>query len=208
MRPNKKISTNKKNICSFVADGECEFWYLQMLKNNESVRIIVSPEMYQKKSMDEQYNQVVSYSADSKKVFWIIDFDVILKETRECKKGRETALVKFEKYAKQLEQYDNVEIVVNNPCLEFWFLLHFCQTTKFYESYDKLLPTLKKQNTLSSYDKTEKYFTKGTDIYKRLKPFLETAIKNAKLTGKVELDNIQKGISEMQKIFEELKIPK
>jgi len=208
MRPNKKISTNKKNICSFVADGECEFWYLQMLKNNESVRIVVSPEMYQKKSMDEQYNQIVSYSADSEKVFWIIDFDVILKETREGKKGRKTALVKFEKYAKQLEQYDNVEIVVNNPCLEFWFLLHFCQTTKFYESYDKLLPTLKKQNTLSSYDKTEKYFTKGTDIYKRLKPFLETAIKNAKLTGKVELDNIQKGISEMQKIFEELKIPK
>jgi len=207
MRTNKKILKNKKNICSFVADGECEFWYLQMLKNNESIRIVISPEMYRKKSMDEQFDQVVSYSADSEKVFWIIDFDVILKETRECKKGRETALVKFEKYAKLLEQYDNVKIVVNNPCLEFWFLLHFCQTTKFYESYDKLLPELKQQYTLSSYNKTEKYFTKGTDIYKRLKPFLETAIKNAKLTGKFNFGNTQKGISEMQRIFEELKIP-
>ena len=209
MRTSKKISQNKKKVCSFVADGECEFWYLQMLRNSENVRIAVSPEMYQKKSMDEQYNKVVSYSEDSEKVFWIIDFDVILKETRECKKGKEPALAKFKKYAENLKgkKFANVEIVVNNPCLEFWFLLHFCQTTKYFESYDKLLPTLKKQNILSSYDKTEKYFTKGTDIYKRLKPFLKTAIKNAKLTDRFDFGNTQKGISEMQKIFDELKIP-
>jgi len=206
MRTSKKISQNKKKICSFVADGECEFWYLQMLRNSENIRIAVSPEMYQKKSMDEQYDKVVSYSEDSEKVFWIIDFDVILKETRECKKGKEPALVKFKKYAEKLKdkKYANVEIVVNNPCLEFWFLLHFCQTTKYFESYDKLLPNLKKQATLSNYEKTEKYFTKGTDIYKRLKPYLETAIENASKCGKFNFEQTSKGISEMNKIFENL----
>jgi len=181
-----------------------------MLRNNENVRITVSPEMYQKKSLDEQFKQVVSYYEDSEKVFWIIDFDVILKETKECKKGRETVLTKFKKYAEKLKdkKYANVEIVVNNPCLEFWFLLHFCQTTKYFESYDKLLPELKKQATLSNYEKTEKYFTKGADIYKRLKPYLETAIENAGKCGKFDFIQTSKGISEMNKIFEKMGLKK
>ena len=203
MRTSKIILQNKKKICSFVVDGKCEFWYLQMLRNNEDVRIAVSPEIYQKKSMDEQYKQVVLYSEDSEKVFWIIDFDVILKETKECKKGSETPLIKFKKYAEELndKKYANVEIVINNPCLEFWFLLHFCQTTKYFESYDKLLPDLKKQTILSNYEKTEKYFTKGTDIYKRLKPYLKTAIENAGKCGKFDFKQPSKGIAEMNKIF-------
>ena len=201
MRTSKKISQNKKNICTFVADGECEYWYLQKLRDSENVRIDVFPKLYQKKSMNEQYEQVVSYSEDSEKVFWIIDLDVILKETRECKKGSGTTLAKFKKYA-------NVEIVINNPCLEFWFLLHFCQTTKYFESYDKLLPDLKKQARLSNYEKTEKYFTKGTDIYKRLKPYLETAIENAGKCGKFDFKQTSKGISEMHKIFEKLGLTK
>ncbi|GHU62272.1 hypothetical protein FACS1894123_02920 [Bacteroidia bacterium] len=138
-------------------------------------------------------------------MFWIIDLDNISKETNEAKKGEMTALQQFKEHYRQVPE--NVIVIINNPCLEFWFLLHYKQTTKYFATYSDLGKELKKH--LPNYQKTEKYFKKSRqDIYQHLKPLLETAINNAKQTGNFDFDNICKGISEMHKIFEKLQIQK
>ena len=208
MRLNKKIKQPMKPVFSFVVDGECEYWYLQMLKDNErSLKIHLSPEIYKKKTLKEQYERVINLAEESEIVFWIIDFDVIYKETREAQTGKETALREFQKFYNECQKNGKIIIIVNNPCFEFWALLHFCDTKRFYEDCKSLLPVLKKH--LVNYEKTEKYFVRtNPDIYKRLRDKLATAIANSKKTGVFNFENIEIGIAEMYKVFCKLGIHK
>lgn len=92
---------------------------------------------------------------------------------------------------------------MNNPCLEFWFLLHYEQTLKYFATYSDLKKELNKH--LPDYQKTEKYFKNSRqDIYQHLKSNLATAINNAILTGTFDFNNTHKGLSEMHKVFNEL----
>jgi hypothetical protein len=205
MRPNRKIK-QPAPVFSFVVDGECEYWYLQMLKNNErSLKINLSPEIYKKKTLKKQYKRVVELAKESEKVFWVIDFDAIYKETREAKTGKKKAQQEFQELYNKSQKNEKVIIVVNNPCFEFWVLLHFHYTKRFYENYKSLLPQL--QDYLTDYEKTEKYFVRTTpDIYKRLKDKLQTAVANSKKLGEFDFENAKTGIAEMYKIFSELEI--
>lgn len=198
----KKHKPQIKKVFSFVIDGECEIWYLQMLQKNENLQNInLEPKLPQKKKLYDQYKMVAELAEDSEKVFWIIDFDTISKETKEAKASKETPLQQLKNYINQIS--DNVIVVVNNPCLEFWFLLHYKQTAKYFASYDDLKKELMKY--LPDYQKTQKYYKNSRqDIYQRLKPKLQTAISNAEECGKFDFENIQKGLSEMQMIFKAL----
>jgi len=191
-------------VFSFVVDGECEFWYIQLLKQHETLNINLEPKLPQKKKMQDQFNLVSELAKESEKVFWIVDFDVINKETKEGKRGQKSKLTKFKEYYLKVKRHSNIVIIVNNPCLEYWFLQHFEETSKYFETYEKLEKSLK--NHLPTYEKTEKYFVKSNpDIYKRLKPKLqEPAIPNSEKLGEFDFDKVQTGITEMYKVFREL----
>jgi hypothetical protein len=89
--------------------------------------------------------------------------------------------------------------------LEFWFLLHFVDTDRFYENYNILLPVL--QRYLPDYEKTERFFVKtNPDIYKKLRNNLKTAVINANKHKNFDFEDTQKGISEMYKFFNEPEI--
>lgn len=188
---------------AIVVDGECEFWYIQMLKRNErSININLEPKLPQKKSVTEQYNKLIELSLEYNKVFWIVDFDVIIRESRESRRG-EKPLHTFARCYPLLKQYNNIEIIINNPCLEYWYLLHFRQTSRYYDSYDSLIRDLKRVDTLSNYEKSELFYTRqNQDIYLRLKPFLGAAIINSNRLGIFDFSNPESGMSQMQLLFE------
>lgn len=223
MRQKNKIpSKASKPKYAIVVDGECEAWYIQMLKRNEKLTDInLEPKIPQKKKLSELYKQVTELAKDYDKVFWIVDMDVILKENREAKPGEKKALQKFQEYCQSIDEINNqynqeqgfdpekdsekmdlIKVIVNNPCLEYWFLLHFEKITKYYDCCDSLLKQLHKHPEIKDYKKTEKYFKQGNDIYLRLKPFLKTAVANAKQTGEFDFNKAECGVSEMHKLFE------
>ena len=203
MRKNRTIPFKSKPTYAFIVDGECEFWYFQMMKRNEhSLRINLKPELPQKKKLSEQFEQVKEAAKDYKMVFWVIDFDVITKETLETKKGKKPAIQEFNEYCAKLKRYKNVQVIVNNPCFEFWLLLHFESTDKYFTNCDYVTKQLKKY--LPDYEKTKEYFTKqDNDIYLKLKPRLNEAIKNAKKLGVFDLNKWQSALAEMFIFFEE-----
>ena len=124
MRKRSKFKIAGSNAFAFVVDGDTEVWYLQMLKRNErELNINIEPKLPSKKSIPEQFKMVKDLAEDYTKVFWIVDYDVIVKETREAKKGTETSEQLFIKLKEKAEKFDNVIVIVNNPCIEFWFLL-------------------------------------------------------------------------------------
>ena len=195
----------RRSVIALVVDGETEMWYLQMLKKNEEreggVRINIKPEIPQKKKLNDQYELVCDLSKEHKFVFWILDFDVILKETRDHSKDRVNPLNEFLDYRGKLQaEYENVRIVVNNPCFEYWFLLHYVKTQKKFANCSGVIKELKKQ--LPGYDKTEKFFKAGSmDIYARLKPNLKEAIANATAFGGFDVDNPTRAMCEMNVLF-------
>ncbi|MBR0246962.1 MAG: RloB domain-containing protein [Bacteroidales bacterium] len=203
-----KQSTRK--TYGFVGDGETELWYLQMLKKNETtLTVTIKPELPQKKSVDEQFIYVVSLAEVHEKVFWIVDMDVIIRETREFKGPRDKSPAAILKLRYQQISNDpvlskKVVFIGNTPCLEYWILLHVLQTTRYYETCDQVCNEIVKYEPLTGYEKTKKYYLQANDIYKHLKPFLATAKTNALRTGSFNPDNLQKGLSEMHKLFSEL----
>ena len=209
MRLNKTPRFKSKPKFAFVVDGQCEYWYIQMLKRNErEMGIDLKPEIPQKKTLVEQYDKVKQLSNDYDKVFWIIDLDVVNSETRTTQKGKKTPLQELKEYLKEIESLNAKEkehriiVIINNPCLEFWFLLHFEETSKYFNDCDKAGKQLKKY--LPDYEKTQKYFTtQGTDIYLRLKSRLATAIKNAAKIKPFDINNPHTGMAQMQLFFEQ-----
>ena len=209
MRKNKNFQQPKRSgsVISFVVDGKCEYWYLQKWKECENLSINLKPKLPKTKDIKSQFKLAVELSEESEKVFWVIDFDTILEETRKAAKGTKTTLQEFQELYNECVKNEKIVIIVNNPCLEYWFLLHFKQTSKFYNTYE---PHLKKdlQKFLPDYEKTEKYYkNQRLNIYERLKPNLQIAISNSEKLGEFDFDKIQtEGIAEMYKIFNELKI--
>ncbi len=202
MRKHRLIPFETKVKFAIIVDGECESWYFQMLSRNEkSIRADLKPEIPQKKKLKQQFDKVVELSKHYDKVFWIVDYDVISSETRLAKRGTETPEQAFNKYIQIIgKKYSNVVIIINNPCLEFWLLLHFETTGRYFENCEDATRQLKKH--LPDYEKTRKYYTKqDNDIYLRLKPILKNAIANASKLKPFDLNNPNTAITQMHYFF-------
>lgn len=197
----KKTPPSRKTFI-IICDGETEVWYFNMLKRNERhSKINIKPELPQKKKLDEQFNQIINIAESYTKVFWIVDFDTILKETKDTKKGKVSPLQKFSEYRKKLKKdYPNVVSIINSPCLEFWFLLHFEQSSKFYNNCKSAEKQLKVY--IKNYEKSQKFFTKeNQDIYLKLKPYLDTALENSQKLKEFDIENPYAALAEMHLFF-------
>jgi hypothetical protein len=207
-KKNRKIRSRKNSgnkTYSIIVDGETEFWYLQLMKEHEKEnlpKIDIKPELQKKAKLKDQFEQVKTNSANYDYVFWLLDFDTINKEEQERKKGSASIIQKLKGYINTLQRrHKNVTVLVNNPCLEFWHLLHFSNTGKFYAQCNAAAKDLKKQ--LPSYQKTKKYYIHSNpDLYQRLKPLQTTAINNAKKLGVFSFENTQEAKAEIYQILE------
>ena len=201
-----RIKRKTNPAFAIVADGETEIWYLQMMKQNErQVRLTIKPELPKKKRIEDQCELVCELAQrEYDKVFWIVDLDQVTKEQREATGGKKDPMQTFiecrekvlhgKKYAKR------VRVIVNNPCLEFWFLLHYTHTDKSFEGYGELAKALKKH--MKDYNKSEGYFKqKNSDIYSKLKPYLNTAIKHSDRLGEFDPKDPSRAVSEMPQFF-------
>jgi hypothetical protein len=210
MRKSRPVPIKNKPKYALVVDGECEYWYFNMLKRNEkTIAVDLRPEIPTKKKLEEQYNKVLELSKDYDKVFWIIDLDVINNETRLAKTGARTALQKMRQYHYDLntKHSNKVTVIINNPCLEYWLLLHFEPTTKYFNNCEDATRQLSRH--LNNYQKTQGYFTKqDNDIYLKLRHLLNRASENAQKLGDFDFDNPYSGMTQMHLLFEELGIIK
>lgn len=198
---NKKSFFNKgKKTFAIVGDGDCEKWYFQLLKDKEQLTINIQPQLLKKASLAKQYEYVKDLAKTYDKVFWIVDYDVVERESRECKKGDEKRSEEFARYYNELSSIKNVEILVVNPCFEYWLLLHFKYSKKSYKDCDENGKDLKKE--FPTYEKSEKFYKKtNADIYTSLKPNLSTAISNANKLGKFDIQNPNNPVCEIHKLF-------
>lgn len=196
-----KRNIKARETYAFVVDGETEVCYLQMLKRNErDLAISIEPKLPNKKTLADQYKLVQSLAEYYTKVFWIVDYDVIRKETWEAKPGTETSEQQFIKFRKSARALGNVFVIVNDPCLEFWLLLHFVKTARPFGKCSPVEKELAKH--MEGYEKTQKYYTKqNQDIYLRLKDNLSQAVERAERLGPYDENNTARAVCEMNQFF-------
>lgn len=193
-----RIKTKRKGVgkksYSIIVDGESEIWYLQLMKNHEKLpRIDVKPELPRKKKLKELFELVKNNAQIYDKVIWLLDLDVIIRGNK---------VDEFKKYVKQLKGNSRTIILINNPCLEFWFLLHFKETGKSFLRCDDVITELKRFRELKYYEKTEKFYKYAkSDIYLKLKPFQKSANDNAQKLGDFDFDNIGSAKAEIYRIL-------
>ena len=206
MRTKEKRQT--RQAFAVVVDGKTEKWYLEMLKYNEpDILFNITDRIPKNKDIDEQYKLVRNLSKKEEeydKVFWIVDLDVLLKEERE-KNNSTSSLQKFLNYYKNLSKQKKIVVIVNNPCLEYWFLLHFQKTNKVFTACTNAEKEVSQK--LKGYEKTEKFFKKSNnDIYKQLKPHLQKAINNSTALGSFDTHNHSEAMCEMPLLFQALQL--
>ncbi|MBB5395324.1 RloB family protein [Mucilaginibacter sp. AK015] len=180
---------------SIVVDGETELWYFQMLRKNESLPTIsVQPELPRKKKLAEQFDLVYANANSYDHSIWIVDLDVVLMEN---------ATDELHGYMDKVRGNEKIHILINTPCLEFWFLQHFSRTGRFYAQCQHVGNALKRHAVINAYEKSERYFVRtNPDIYRRLRPYLQTGIANSEALGQYDRQNPQIAKSELYQVFQ------
>jgi len=144
-----------------LVDGKSEIVYLNLIKTSN---VKVLPEIPKKKSLQDMYKLFKSKLNEADNIYWVIDLDVVIKENN---------LHILKDYLKQYK--DN--IIINNPCLEYWFYLHYKSSGNFNNRCDDVINALKKE------DEFFRQYTKSVSdieqVVELLESRLETAYKNA-----------------------------
>ncbi len=170
----KANPVNTRKVWAIVGDGSIEQIYFQHLKNEESLRDIdIRPELPSRSGKGGGFMKVFA-SVDNQvklgydKVFCLIDLDKVIEEGKQVQYERE----------KSKARAKGVVVLENNPCFEFWLLLHFKTSGRHFTCCDDVVRDLKRH--LPSYLKTLEYHRRE-NLYKKLKvQMIEKAIPNAK----------------------------
>lgn len=189
-----------------LVDGETEKWYLDQLKNNERLKTVtIKPDLNKKKTITQQFEAIKEEAKHYDQAIWLVDFDTILKEEREFRGSSKAPLRQFNEYYQELNDIENVEVLVNTPCLEFWYLLHIKNSGRFYGTYSDLERELN-AIPIVGYNKSRRYNISSSGIYARLKLNLNVAFQRAKALGHYDPENPKQAKAEIYRLFEILNI--
>ena len=135
------------------------------------------------------------------KVFVIVDLDAVLNKGL-CEQ--------FLRLKSKIEKYANATVLVNNPCFEYFLLLHFKFLKPNVFNCDSLIKQyLSKQSEFKNYSKTKAFYNPDKpkiNLFERLLDRLPEAIKRARQTGRFDKDFCKnpKPIAEIYIAIEEI----
>lgn len=204
-----------KEAVAIIVDGKDEKWYVEKIKLHYPCQAIqsikIKPELPERKRVQELFDLAKS-KLDEEYTFVVLIFDLDepLKDHHELSLFKDLhnkylLAKKNELSGRQKNKYGwmtKLLVIVNSPCLEYWFYLHYRKTTKFFADYATLSQELHRIPELADYEKSETYYNNHPDIYERLAKnnALENARKNAIPFDCLTCDS--KGASEMNLLFD------
>lgn len=166
---------------ALVVDGQDEKWYIDRVKAhypcNALKSIRIRPELPERKKVQELFDFAENkLNEEYTYVVLIIDMDEPLKDAKEFNTfqdlyGKYVAAHNNSLVGRQKTKYgwmNKLLLIVNNPCLEYWYLLHYRKTTKFFADFAELQTELRRIPELTQYKKCENYYNCHPDIYIRL----------------------------------------
>lgn len=203
-----------------IAGGKnTERLYLEHISKITSYKFNIRPEYFGNESgydkiFLDRIENILNQNRDPK-IFCLLDFDTINKD--------EQNKIKYKNFKEAIFEYTEngtVVLCLSMPCVEYWFLLHFEDTTKLFETNNSVVKPLSKYMKDYFSDKPNRSFPRKLKNEELLKDQswveklcsdgkLELAIKRAKENiEKAEQDkNIQEqSYTYVYKLFDEYDI--
>ena len=145
----RQISTrsSRSPIPVIIGAGITEQWYFTHLRNLLDLRIKIRPRFFGTediKQLDKKISQVVNEGSIA---ICVVDTDTCEFNPTEKKK--------IDDLKKKYSGKRNVVLCDSLPSLEYWFLLHYADTNKYFANCNALLQELKK--FIPEYKKSEAF---------------------------------------------------
>lgn len=202
-RTQRNIRPLRESI-AVIVDGQTEQWYIEQVKTGYRPKLAgllkITPELPQKKTVRELFSRAKELvEKEYTRVFLILDLDEILRDAKEYADFK-YLYSNYETHTGRNKWMEKLTVVVNAPCLEYWYLLHFNKTNRFYPDYNGLLKDLKKCPCFKDYDKSYAFYHKTPNIYQVLSAKVDCARGNAREFDPSTMNTV--GCSEMFRLFD------
>ncbi len=161
-----------------IGEGITERYYFTHLKNLKNYKCVVKPRFFGKTDITQITKQVEKLLLGDITVICVFDTDVSQRNDVENSK--------LQKFRKKYVKNQNVIICDSLPSIEFWFLLHFVQTSKAFANSKAVEKELEKH--IIGYSKSKAFLEKSKWV-----EILTEKLKNALLNS--QCYEIEKGYS-------------
>lgn len=111
-------------------------------------------------------DRAISLKKDYHRVYAMVDMDAVISQQQ----GQQ-----YQRHKRAAER-QGVIILENNPCFEFWLLLHFQQTGRMFQNCEQVITLLRRH--IPDYNKGLKFLEK-LRLFATLRDLLPQAIENA-----------------------------
>ena len=143
----RKLKTPNVTI---IGEGLTERCYFKHLKSLKGYRYTCKPRNFSQQSIDDLQKQIDKVLADDGVAVCIFDADVTRDKPTEKKK--------LEAMQNKYDGNEQVVLCDSMPSIEFWFLIHYLNTNKYFASSTDVIKILRKY--LPDFSKHETYLSK------------------------------------------------
>ena len=130
-----------------VGAGITEYWYLKHLKKFMGYGYVHKPSLFGDESMPTIQTRITDGLNSGATVICVFDEDV--------SQWNETEKRRMDEIHRKYDSHPKVVIASSMPSIEYWLLLHFENTNRFFGTSAKVIELLRKY--LTDFDKKEQY---------------------------------------------------
>ena len=142
----------KRSRITVIGEGLTERWYFEHLRTIKGYRYDCKPRFFAHQSYEEMEKLIDWVLQNGGIAVCVCDADITRTNEERCKKLQEMK----GRYAKN----DRVFICDSMPSIEFWFLIHYMNTRKYFKDSDSVITVLRK--FIPGYEKTGAFLEKLT----------------------------------------------
>ena len=140
----------RRSRITVIGEGLTERWYFEHLRTIKGYRYDCKPRFFAHQSYEEMMKLIDWVLQNGGIAVCVCDADI----TRENEEERKRLNALKERFAGN----ERVLICDSMPSIEFWFLVHYMNTRKYFKDSDAVIKVLRK--FIRSYDKTAAFLEK------------------------------------------------
>lgn len=164
----------KNPTITIIGEGAAERYYFTHLKRLRGYNYVCKPRNFTEQTFDEMQKQIERVLADNGIAVCVFDADVT--------RIRLDEKAKFEDMRRKYADNPAVILCDSMPSIEFWFLLHYLNTNRYFATSDDVIDVLHRY--MPNFSKHQSFLSKESWVSELLADNrLDMAIANANTIG-------------------------
>lgn len=164
----------KNPTITIIGEGATERYYFTHLKRLRGYNYICKPRNFTEQTFDEMQKQIDRVLADNGIAVCVFDADVT--RTRPAEK------IKYDDMRRKYAKNPSVILCDSMPSIEFWFLLHYLNTNRFFATSDDVITVLRR--FIPDFSKHQSFLSKEAWVLELIADNrIDKAIANANSIG-------------------------